>query len=219
MKRQDGFTLLELLIGLALLVLMLALLFGGFRIASTSWNSVETRIERSTQESIAKAFMRRLLVQLQPLRWKKLSDGSITFRGDSTRILGIAPLTGQAGSNGMRLVALAVEPDPSSNQGELQLVLHEAQVDHESEDFSAPIHDGKSHALLDNLSNVKFTYFGPEKRGAMPAWHETWPSKEELPRLLRIRFVSRSSGPTDLIIAPMISGIGCVWDPFYKRCR
>ena len=38
-RKQSGFTLLELLIGLALLGLILALMFGGLRLGIKSWDS------------------------------------------------------------------------------------------------------------------------------------------------------------------------------------
>lgn len=61
MNRGRGFTLLELLIGMTLLGFMLALLFGGFRLAANSWDAVTARTERTTDEQLGRAFLRRLL--------------------------------------------------------------------------------------------------------------------------------------------------------------
>lgn len=220
MNDGRGFTLLELLIGLALLSLILALLFGGFRIASASWNTVETRIERSTQEDMAKAFLRRLLSRIQPLRWKQAPDRAVTFRGEPDRMVAVAPLTGQAGSNGIRVVALMAETAESGNNGPLRIVLRETPLRRESADFAEPLAAQiESHTLLDSLSEVRFAYYGAEKKNDPPGWHDVWTNKEELPRLIRVTLVSNTNGPIDLVISTMLSGSRCTWDPFYKRCR
>jgi general secretion pathway protein J len=219
MSGGRGFTLLELLIGLALLSLMLALLFGGFRVASASWNAVETRIERSTHESIAKGFVRRLLTQLQPLRWKKTPNQPVAFHGEPNRIVAIAPLTGQTGSSGIRLVSLSVEPDDKAHHQGVQLILRETQLRHESENFGEGIEDAQKHPLLNDLAEISFAFFGAEKKGGLPGWHDVWPNKEELPRLIRVTLVMRDTEPVQLMVAPMVSGSRCHWDPFYKRCR
>ena len=48
MNGSRGFSLLELLIGLTLLGFILTLLFGGFRLASKSWDSISEISESTT---------------------------------------------------------------------------------------------------------------------------------------------------------------------------
>ena len=66
MRAARGFSLLELVIGMTLLGFIVALLFGGFRLAANSWDAVETRVERTNDQQLARALVRRLLEQMQP---------------------------------------------------------------------------------------------------------------------------------------------------------
>jgi len=65
---------------------------------------------------------------------------------------------------------------------------------------------------------VEFSYFGPEKRGEPPHWQDTWTNPEQLPQLVRLRLGSRDKGWAELVVAPVVGAIGCLWDNFYKRC-
>jgi general secretion pathway protein J len=217
MIRQRGFTLLELLIGMTLLGFMLALLFGGFRLASTTWDAVENRMERTSQEEMARALVRRMLTQLQPMRWKKVTNHSIAFIGEAGRIVAIAPLSGQAGGSGLRVIELVAEPETDAGKDTVRLVMRQAPVLYEAESFSDSLTAAKGHTILNGLGSVQFYYFGAEKNEIPPRWQETWTNAEQLPRLVRLRLASPGGGWADMTITPMITG-GCIWDLFYNRC-
>lgn len=224
MNSRRGFTLLELLIGMTLLGFILALLFSGFRLASTTWDAVETRMERTSQEDMARALVRRLLVQVQPMRWKKAINQPITFVGEAGRLVAVAPLSGQVGSSGLRVIELAAKSAQNSSLSagttSTRLVLRQAALNYSGENFSEALATAKEYTLLDALTNIQFDYFGAERKDAQARWHDEWTNSEQLPRLVRVRMASPSGGWSDLIVAPMLtSGGGCNWDAFYKRCR
>lgn len=218
MISQRGFTLLELLIGMTLLGFILALLFGGFRLASTTWDAVETRLERTTQEEMARALVRRLLGQLQPMRWKKALNQPIAFVGEGERLLAVAPLSGQAGSSGLRVIELTAGSESQGGKTSARLVLRQAPLSYEAEDFTATLANAKEHTILDGMTALRFDYFGEEKKGDAPRWHEAWTNKEQLPRLVRVHLASSDAGWTDLVVVLMVTGGGCTWDSFHKRC-
>ncbi len=221
MNAARGFTLLELLIGMTLLGFILALLFGGFRLAANSWDAVETRIERTNDEQLARALVRRLLAQMQPVHWKKALNVPIAFIGEQGVLRALAPLTGQAGAGGLRLIELGREDEEATatDKGLLRLVLRQAPVRYDVENFASGLGDAKSYLVLGNLDAVEFSYFGPEKRGEPPRWQDAWTNQEQLPQLVRVRLKSREGGWSDLVVAPMVGATGCNWDAFQKRCR
>lgn len=218
MRAQRGFTLLELLIGMTLLGFMLALLFGGFRLASTSWDAVEARIERTNDEALGRALVRRLLTQLQPLRWKKGLNQPLAFSGGPDGLRALAPLAGQAGAGGLRLIELRRAAGGEGAAGPA-LVLREAPIQYDAEDFSAGLAGAKSHVVLGGLERIGFSYFGPPRRGEAPVWQDTWSNPEQMPLLVRVQLSSRDAGWAELLVAPMIGGTGCRWDSFHKVCR
>lgn len=218
MKSTRGFTLLELLIGLTLLGFLLALLFGGFRLASRSWDAVEARLERTMQEQLARALARRLVTQLQPVRWKKAQNQAIAFVGQQERLVAIAPVGGALGE-GLQVIEFAADSLGISGEPSMRLVFRHIALDRNAENFSADLTHAKQHVLLDKLISISFDYFGAEKKDAPLQWQEIWTNTEELPRLVRMKLESADAGWTELIVAPMLNGSGCRWDPFYKRCR
>jgi general secretion pathway protein J len=225
MNAARGFTLLELLIGMTLLGFILALLFGGFRLAANSWDAVETRVERTNDQQLARALVRRLLAQMQPLRLKKVVNQRypIAFVGEREVLRAVAPLTGQAGAGGLRFIELSREGGEltqtgKTGSGPLRLVLRHAPLRYDAEDFAAGLGEAKSNLVLDGLDSVEFSYFGPEKIGEPPRWQDTWTNPEQLPQLVRLRLGSRDTGWAELVVAPVASAAGCLWDNFYKRC-
>lgn len=221
MNAARGFTLLELLIGMTLLGFILALLFGGFRLAANSWDAVEARVERTTDEQLARALLRRVLAQMQPVRWKKTVNQPVAFTGERGVLRTLAPLTGQAGAAGLRLIELGQEEGEASATGKrsLRLVLRHAPVRYDAGNFADGLGEAKSHVVLGDLDAVEFSYFGPEKRGEPPRWQDAWTNPEQLPQLVRLRLASREAGWSDLVVAPMVGGTGCLWDNFQRRCR
>lgn len=221
MRAARGFSLLELVIGMTLLGFIVALLFGGFRLAANSWDAVETRVERTNDQQLARALVRRLLEQMQPLRWKKAVNQRIAFVGEREVMRGVAPLTGQAGAAGLRLIELrreSGEPAHAGRSGPLRLVLRHAPVRYDAEDFAGGLGEAGSHLVLGDLDTLEFSYFGPEKRGEPPRWQDVWTNPEQLPQLVRLRLGSRDKGWAELVVAPVVGAMGCLWDNFYKRC-
>lgn len=212
MNTERGFTLLELLIGMALLGLILALLFGGFRLASNSWDAAEMRGERTADELLGRMLVRRLVTQLQPLRWNRAVNRPIAVAGEREVLRAVAPLSGQAGVGGLRVIELRVERVAARPQagekgaGPLRLILRHAPPRYDAAYFADSLGDVPSHLILGDLEAAEFSYFGPEKRGEPPRWQETWTNPEQLPRLVRLRLASKDAGWADLIMTPMING-------------
>jgi general secretion pathway protein J len=218
MTGSRGFTLLELLIGMTLLGFMLALLFAGFRLASDSWDAVDRRTLRTTDEEMARALIRRLVTQLQPVRWKRTINQPLAFAGESGSFRAIAPLSGQAGLGGLRVIEFSRERDPSGGKESFRLVLRQAPLRYDAENFSDDLSKAQDHTILSGLTTVRFGYFGAPKAGEPAQWFDAWPNPEQLPQLLRVHLGSPEEGWSDLVVAPMIGGAGCHWNSFYKKC-
>jgi general secretion pathway protein J len=223
MSRCRGFTLLELLIGMVLLGFILALLFASFTLASNSWDAVENRVERTTEEQMARALVRRLVTQLQPMHWKKGVNQPLTFVGEHNRLQAVAPLAAQSGAAGLRVIELGSAADnehpEQSSAASQRLILRHGPLRYDAEQFSDSIADTTELTLLSDLLAIEFSYFGPVRRGEPSRWQEAWTNPDQLPQLVRIHLASRQPGWSDVIVAPMIGGTGCRWDNFQKRCR
>lgn len=217
MTRLKGFTLLELLIGLALLGFVLVLLFSGFRLASDSWDAVDSRSSRTTDDQIARAFVRRVISQLQPMRWKRALDQPLAFIGEPDRLSAIVPVSGQAGHGGLKVIELLADSAGGAH-GSTNLVLRQAPLRYDSASFADGLAEVEAHKILGGVGNLRFSYFGPPRKGEPPQWFDSWPNREDLPQLVRVNLDSGSAGWSDVLVAPMVSTAGCRWNAFYKKC-
>lgn len=202
---HGGFTLIELMIGITLLGFILVLLFAGFRIATNTWNALETKIQKSADEQAGLKVVDRLIGSVIPLHWQRAPSQPLTFNGQSSRLTLIAPLTELTGP---QVVEFAIERQDDSNTPEasLQLVLRHSDLQYQTTNFSAGIADKKPHALIRNLRTAAFSYFGILVPGEPPRWNDDWTALNQLPKLVRIHLVTQDSIPTTLVVATQVSG-------------
>lgn len=211
--RQNGFTLLELLIGMVLLGMMLTLLFGGLRLGSISWDSGEQRADEAAQLRAIQGFIRRELGQALPLRWKKETDTRLAFEGTSDTLKFVAPLPAQVSVGGLYLLGLELE---NADEGQ-RLIMKRALTEAAAQDFSG-LEQGEKSVLVDHVKNMTISYFGSATAQGTPGWQDKWDDPQRLPLLVRIQVESSvGRGWPDLVV-PVIMEKGCTWDSFHKRC-
>lgn len=213
-RKAGGFTLLELLIAITLLGFILALLFGGMRLASRSWDAGELHSGHSTHLSLLQGFFRRELSQIHPYRWKKKTATEMAFTGEPTRLRFVAPIAARLGPGGLYLVSLEQVRDGESSQ----LVMRRAIPESDSGDFTA-LENAEKVVLAEQVETLAFSYYGAESKDAEPRWSDKWANPTLLPYLIRIRirFNNARSWP-DLVVAPQIGGDAsedpaCKWVP------
>ena len=212
-----GFTLLELLIAITLLVFILALLFGGMRLGARSWDAGETRSGHATHLALVQGFLRRELSQTYPYRWKKKIDTELAFAGEPDRLRFVAPIAARLGPGGLFLLSIELVADNEGNQLLLKRVIPEA----DSGDFSL-LDDAnvEKDVLAEQVESLSFAYFGAETKESEPRWMDKWDHPKLLPYLIRIR-VKFSNGREwpDLVVPPLIGNdTGCMWDDKTNRC-
>jgi len=200
MKRHRGFSLMELLVGMTLLGFLLALLYGGFRLAANSWDVTERRTAIATDQEAGRSVVRRLITEAQPFHLKSVQGQPLAFEGGPDSLRLVAPL----GQIGPRVVELAVINE--ADAGSLRLVLRHGPVRFEAERLADSIDDRSGHPVLGNLGKAAFAYFGSEKRSDPPEWHDRWLDPEQFPALIRLHLASRDGTAMDLDVAPVISG-------------
>lgn len=214
-RKQKGFTLLELLIGMVLLGLILTLLFGGLRLGARSWDSGDKRADESAQLRAIQGFLRRELSQVFPLRWKKEADTRLAFVGSPEALNFVAPLPAQVSGGGLYLLGLELE---KGEQGEL-LVMKRAVVNPAAKDFSE-LAAGEKSVLADEVESMAIAYFGAATAESEPGWQEKWDDPQHLPQLVRIQVKLKNGHEWPYLVVPLIvSGdTACRWDSFHKRC-
>lgn len=105
----NGFTLIELIIALALVALITVLLFSGLRLGSRAWDGVDTVAERNAELRSARGFLDRTLSQARDLVLRFDAQEHQVFAGDATSLEFVAPLSEYVGIPGLYVLRLGLE--------------------------------------------------------------------------------------------------------------
>lgn len=211
-SRNSGFTLVELMIGLALLGFLSLLMLSGLEITSNAWRHVDARATAGRELESAQDLLRDRLSQAYPAVISD-DDGNhtIDFAGRADAIEFVAPLPERFGAR--VLVRFRLHLD----DGTLRLgwsLPGNAETDSDSPTEAS---------VLGNLSDVVILYYGIDDPTAPAHWQSSWLGRKSLPSLIRVH-LSRNAPETsawpDLVIAPLVSADAqCVFDPSDGACR
>lgn len=198
-RAARGFTLLEMLVAVAILSLLVAVTFGAVRTASRSLDAGLQRADATEELRSVADFLRRQLAQLTPLRVPVGDEARIAFRGDAERLRFIAPAPQHARGPGL----LVFELELTRDAGRTGLALSSAPFDPGSAAF-ADVETGSRMLLAPDLGAAVFDYFGAEFGDDRPSWKPGWISGAELyPSLVRLRVADSQSaaGWPELVFA------------------
>ncbi len=197
-----GFTLLELLIGLSLLGFILALLFGGFRLASTTGDAVEGKLSELAYEQGGLGLIRRLFDSAQPIYWTQAQRRILLFHGEQDVVTFAAPLTELSG---LRIVQLALEPDSGmKNSPHNRLVLRYGAIPYGAPTFDGTLAASSIHTVLGDIRSATFEFLGSIAPDKPVEWQSQWLKQSKLPLLIRIRVLRSDAEQLDITIAPAV---------------
>ena len=216
--RARGFTLIEMLVGLALLGLMTLALFSALRTAVNSWERAEVKAQQVVDLRIAEGVLRREIAKAFPMRVGLANENKIGFDGDDHAVNLIVGLPAHLEPRGMSRVTIGFE-STRSDQGkdETSLVLKHASFDLTSTDDTAP--ESSRAVLIRGLEGGELAYFGRENDQSEPSWKTSWTQGDRLPMLLRLRIKVQTAGDREFYF-PLRLGeeAGCYQAAFQRQC-
>jgi general secretion pathway protein J len=191
----DGFTLLELLIAIALLGLLTTILLAGFRFETRQVDRQATRLARSAKLADAYAFLRAHLAAARPIVGVNSSGTAIVFDGRSAVVSFVDAAPQSALGDGLYLYSVEV--------ASRQLRIHWRPFDGAVSD--AIDEAGDDLMLLKDVSHADLKYYGSLVPASGPAWYGEWRNAADLPTLIQLNlvFADGERAPA-LVVAPRL---------------
>lgn len=215
---MGGFTLLEVVLAMALLGAMLGLAWSGLAFALRGWDAGDAKGRRTVDLQLAQNFLRRELAEVFPMRWKDPVTLRLAFEGDAKHVRFVSTRAAGASTGGLALVGLEVEPGADPRQR--NLVMRRALSDDKANDFSL-VDAAEQTVLVPDVDAVAFAYFGAENDFNEPRWIDEWTFKGRIPQLVRLRVKTGDGTELPEIVARVMLGeeAGCLESQLQRVCR
>lgn len=187
-RSDGGFTLIEVVVALAVLSLLMAMMPGAFAIGQRAWDTIR-HIQHDDDHATARTFIEQRLTEAMPvLVADATGQRQFGFRGEPRQVMFVAPASSGPTGGGLYRFALKVENIRAGDE----LILSQSQV---AASTSAATPDAP-RVLLEGAGGLRFRYFGQPTDVADRRWHDIWPQSDRLPELVEL-----SQSPEDVASA------------------
>jgi general secretion pathway protein J len=194
----SGFTLIEVLVGLAILGITSGLLMSAVYSLALGANSGVDRLDRMDSDRLFLSFLRREIESIRPAAIPADNRNEVVFNGTADRMQFVGHLPAHHGGGGLTVMSLSLDPSPID--GTLVLSTHD-----EWESFAGipPDSDqGWAHReLARNVDELRFSYFGDPDAAGSRRWLAQWAASEKLPELIRVEMRSADRPGSSMVIA------------------
>lgn len=203
LRRSAGFTLIELLVALILLSFVFLLLTSGLQFGTKIWSAREEKTGDTSEVLAVQDILRGVLSEIRPIMIEadQTTSRHVFFVGSEDAIRFAGSIPGHFGVGGIYEVGVYLaQGDNGINRIELSWRLFRPATA-----SSEPAMQEQRVVLVDNVSEVQFSYFGYLGQNQPAQWYDEWQNLQYLPQLIRMH-VSLSQGDQtwpDLVVAPM----------------
>jgi prepilin-type N-terminal cleavage/methylation domain-containing protein len=210
MRNQRGYSLVELLVVLALMGLIAVAMSGGIRFGTRVWERTGAQVETQEQMQGAQALLRAVLSRTAPRLFDPVLAAQETFAGSPNQMSFIATMPPALGGSG--LARFTLQASPSDDGVALQIAWTPERGERTE----------RRQVLLRGARAISFAYAKVEP-GSGPQWSESWASDLGMPALVRIRADFAQSAthhwPELIVRARIDRDSSCIFDPVSFECR
>jgi prepilin-type N-terminal cleavage/methylation domain-containing protein len=185
---EAGFTLLELLVSLALLALILAAIPSALQMGRRAWQTSE-QIDRSGSVAVVSSFIENRIARAMPL-FRRTADGTarVVFLGTPGNIVFVAASVDGPMGAGLFLFDLTTRVTEAGGNA---LVLKWSAY------RPTPVPDQwpqtEERVLVTDVSAFSLRYFGQQKPNGNRGWSDDWNSAMVLPELVEFRLTAKTA--------------------------
>lgn len=189
--RQNGFSLVEVLLAVTLLGMILAAAVGGLSASQRASASGEALIQETNQLRVVHQFVRRQLSLAQALIIEQDEFGEeppIRFLGGRDRVMFVAPMPGYLSYGGSYVQMFRIERGRVGQD----LVFYFAMLNGYE---SGEIEWDDGITLIENLRRGQFWFLSEDPETDEPYWQTTWEEHDRLPLAVEVELdLERANG-------------------------
>ncbi|MFT5444991.1 MAG: general secretion pathway protein J [Gammaproteobacteria bacterium] len=200
--RGRGFTLIEVVVSIALFALLMGVVYSGFSTAVRAYDAAESRVGKIERMRVISAFIRRSVSGAQALALANRDKWALQFEGEGDRIRYVADLPGYVGISGLHEIVLELEP--SGDQRDLVMrrrVLSMGRDGQVQGDFDTRV-------LAEGIEIFSLRFYGANEGAAEPTWQDSWQSVKHMPLLVELSVTASGEPPWPLLqVQPRVDAI------------
>ncbi|MGB0846877.1 MAG: prepilin-type N-terminal cleavage/methylation domain-containing protein [Thiolinea sp.] len=200
-SRQQGFSLLEMLIAFSMMSLLFLALFSGFNTIGRGWDAADKKMLKTEDMRLISEFLRSQLSQAMVVKIQGEEGAVYAFEGDDDYVRYAAPLQPLQNSGGVYLIELAVGSDKDGRKLEMRYAPYRPELSwDEALDEVEPV------LVYAGLRSVKFSYFAAETIDDDPDWESDWVDQVVYPLLIKLELEDKDgkSWPDLVVDLPQV---------------
>ena len=179
-RRERGFTLLEVVVAIALFALLMTLVYNVLGTSVRAFEAGQTRTDSSESRRVINEFLRGSLSGAFPLAVARNRDWVLLFEGGEGRLRYVTDLAGHVGIGGMHEIILELE---RQDEHDALMMRWRPLVFDKAGEVSGEF---DSRVLLDRVNDFQLRFFGSEEEDLAPAWREAWIAGTQMPLLVEL---------------------------------
>lgn len=188
-RRDAGFTLLEMLLALAILALITSTILGGLHFGRRAWQTGQSYDARGEIEAAALAISELLRRSFPAVVTGAGARPVVVFFGRPDGCRFTTSSEGETQRAGLLLAEIGVR----SNGGRSDLAVWTKVFRSESA-LAATREDMEETSVLHDVASFDLAYFGVVESGSSPTWRSSWTDADGLPQLVSVRLAAERGG-------------------------
>jgi general secretion pathway protein J len=213
--RESGYTLLEMLVSLALLGLVAGMILAGTGQAGRAVARMRGEGDRETEIVQAQRLLRTRIERMSTIARTDSAEPIVDAQGQSSEFEFVAPALERDQPVG--LVRYRVLLTPTRD-----LVLFSAHPLSLRADSGGTVTGWKAVRLLSGATRLAISYLGPDRRDGIRRWQAFWAGRSEAPEVVRIDVGfppgDRRTWPSLMVRPRATNGAECKIDAVTARC-
>ena len=201
MRKQAGFTLLEVLVATTLFSFILIMLYSSLFSTGHHWRVSEIHARQNEDKRLILSFIRRVIEQTSPMIQREAKESRLLFQGDDSSLQFVTHLPAHHAGSGIYFLKFEVRDD--------ELLLKYTPLTRNKAMFEVDIFvEAEAINLLTKIKGINLEYFGQDTPNADPAWYDEWNNGARLPELIRFQVITDPDNPwPELLIALRSQGV------------